>query len=259
MSFPDLSRPDRQVGRQVLFHQSIDSTNEECRRLAQAGAESGTVVIARGQTEGRGRQGRTFQSLTDKGLYLSALLRPQVSSMERLSRLTPWAAVAVCRALEELTGLIFSIKWVNDVLLEGKKLCGILTELSFREDGALDYAVLGVGIDLTQTREDFGPELSAIATSLGQHMAVPPTPAEMADALLTQLDRLWRDFPQAQEEYLAEYRRRCAVTGRAVRFLHRGRMVQGEALAVNDDFSLQVRLSDGSETALTAGEIGVCL
>lgn len=258
MSFPDLSRPDRQVGRQVLFHQSIDSTNEECRRLAQAGAESGTVVIAGGQTGGRGRQGRAFQSLADKGLYLSVLLRPQVS-MDLLSRLTPWTAVAVCRALEGLTGLTFSIKWVNDVLLEGKKLCGILTELSFCEDGALDYAVLGVGIDLTQTREDFGPELAHIATSLGQHMALPPTPAEMADALLTQLDRLWRAFPQAQEEYLAEYRRRCAVTGRAVRFLRQGQPVQGTALGVNEDFSLQLRLSDGGETALTTGEIHVCL
>ena len=259
MSFPDLSCPHRQVGRQVLFYPSIDSTNEECRRLAQAGAQCGTVVIAGSQTRGRGRQGRAFQSLADKGLYLSVLLRPQAASMELLSRLTPWAAVAVCRALEGLTGLSFSIKWVNDVLLEGKKLCGILTELSFHGDGALDCAVLGIGIDLTQTREDFGPTLSATATSLGQHMAVPPTPAEMAGALLTELDRLWRDFPHAQEIYLEEYRRRSAVIGRAVRFLREGQTIQGTALGINGDFSLQISLPDGGETALSAGEISVCL
>ena len=258
MSFPDLSRPNCQVGRQVFFHETIDSTNEECRRLAQAGAESGTVVIAGGQTAGRGCRGRAFQSLAGKGLYLSVLLRPQVSVTE-LFRLTPWAAVAVCRALEGLTGLTFSIKWVNDVLLEGKKLCGILTEPSFRADNTLDYVVLGIGIDLAQTKEDFGPELSPIATSLAQHMAVPPTQPETAQALLTELERLWLAFPTAQAEYLTEYRRRCGLIGRAVNFRRQGKMVQGEALAVNDDFSLQVRLPGGGETALTAGEGSVRL
>lgn len=259
MAFPDLSSPDRLIGRQVLYYKTLDSTNTRCHDLALAGAESGTVVIAGTQTAGRGRRGRSFQSLEGKGLYLSVLLRPQCASMEELSRLTPWAAVAVCRALEGLTGLTFSIKWVNDVLLEGKKLCGILTELSYVKVGVLDYAVVGIGVDLEQTPEDFGPELAHIATSLGQHMTVPPTPAETADALLTELDRLWRDFPHAQEEYLAEYRRRSTVTGRAVNFLRNGQFVQGTALNINPDFSLQVCLPDGEETALNAGEIGVCL
>lgn len=258
MSFPDLSHPDRHVGRQVFFYSSTDSTNADCHRLALGGAESGTVVIAGAQTDGRGSHGRSFQSLEGKGLYLSVLLRPQVETGE-LFRLTPWAAVAVCRALEGLTGLDFSVKWVNDVLLEGKKLCGILTEPSFRADNSLDYVILGIGIDLAQTPEDFGPALSPIATSLAQHMASPPTPEQTALALLAELERLWRDFPQAQEEYLAQYRRRCHLAGRAVRFRYGGEMVQGEALAINDDFSLQVRLPDGGEAALTAGDVAFCL
>ena len=117
----------------------------------------------------------------------------------------------------------------------------------------------GIGIDLAQTKEDFGPELSPIATSLAQHMAVPPTQPETAQALLTELEQLWLAFPTAQAEYLTEYRRRCGLIGRAVNFRRQGKMVQGEALAVNDDFSLQVRLPGGGETALTAGEVSVRL
>ena len=203
MSFPDLSCPHRLIGRQVLYYETLNSTNTHCHELALAGAPSGTVVIAGAQSAGRGRRGRSFQSLPGKGLYLSVLLRPQAVSIQELSRLTPWTAVAVCRTLEELTGLSPSIKWVNDVLLEGKKLCGILTELSYAEAGVLDYAVVGVGIDLAQTPEDFGPELSTIATSLGQHMASPPSASQTAQALLGQLDRMWQEFPSAQAEYRA--------------------------------------------------------
>lgn len=259
MSFPDLSSPDRLVGRQVLYYKTLGSTNTRCHELALAGAENGTAVIAGTQTAGRGRRGRSFQSLADKGLYLSVLLRPQCASMEELSRLTPWTAVAVCRALEELTSLRFTVKWVNDILLAGKKLCGILTELSYVEAGVLDYAVVGIGVDLNQTPEDFGPELSSIATSLGQHMTAPPSAAQTARALLSHLDQMWRDFPTAQAEYLMEYRRRCDFLGRPILFQHKGQLVQGTALNVNEDFSLQVRLPDGDETALTAGEVSVCL
>lgn len=259
LSFPDLSDPDRLVGRQVLYYETLNSTNTRCHELAQAGAESGTAVIAGGQSAGRGRRGRPFQSPAGKGLYLSVLLRPHDLSPDELSRLTPWTAVAACRAIEALTGLTPAVKWVNDLLLEGKKFCGILTELSYAEAGALDYAVVGIGVDLTQSPEDFGPELSTIATSLGQHMASPPSPAQTAQALLVQLDRMWRDFPAAQAEYLGEYRRRCALAGRPIHFQYEGQLVRGVALGVNPDFSLQVRLPDERETALTAGEISVCL
>lgn len=254
MNFPDLSRPDGHIGRQVLYFETLNSTFDICHDLARQGAESGTVVIAGGQTGGKGRLGRPFQSLPGKGLYLSVLLRPEEVTMEELSRLTPWAAVAVCRTLERLTGLSFSIKWVNDILLGGKKVCGILTELDFSEGGALNCAILGIGIDLTQTAEDFG-ELAGIATSLAQHMDTPPSPAQTTRVLLEELERLWEDFPHAQAEYLAEYRKRCNIAGRQARFSRNGQVMFGTVLGVNEDFSLGVRLPDGGKAALNAGEV----
>jgi len=240
----------------VLYLPSTDSTNEECKRQAAQGAESGLVVIAGEQTGGKGRRGRSFQSLAGKGLYLSILWRPKAAS-EQLFQLTAQAAVAVCQTVESLTALSPAIKWPNDVLLEGKKLCGILTELEWNASGAPDCIVLGIGINVRQTPEDFGPDLSPIATSLAQHLPQPPRREEVAEVLVARLDRLWASFPQAREEYLAQYRRRCATIGQPVRLLRPGGSQEALALDVNRDFSLQVRLPDGREEAISSGEVSV--
>ena len=189
LSSPDLlspgllTRPGQAVGNRVVCLDVTDSTNNECKRLAAQGAENGLVVVAGEQTGGKGRRGRSFLSLPGKGLYLSVLLRPQ-ASLRQVQQLTAWCAVAVCRATEALTGLSCQIKWVNDPLLDGKKLCGILCELGLDDDGRLDYVVVGMGVNVSQTAEDFGPELSRMATSLGQHMASPPRRSEVAAALI---------------------------------------------------------------------------
>ncbi len=253
----ELSRPTPQMGCQVVCLDTVVSTNNTCKDLAAKGAPTGLVVTAEEQTGGKGRRGRSFQSLGGKGLYLSALLRPQ-APLEQVSRLTAWTAVAVCRAVEALTGLSPQIKWTNDILLDGKKLCGILTELSLEgESGALDYVVVGIGVNVSQTAADFGPELSPIATSLGRHMAAPPRRAEIAAAILTQLEEIRAGFPQREGEYLAEYRRRCITVGREVLLLQGDRQLPAQALGINDDFSLQVRLSSGEERAISAGEVSV--
>lgn len=253
-----LRRPGRAVGDRVICLDCTDSTNNECKRRAAEGAPSGLVVTADEQTGGRGRRGRSFQSLPGKGLYLSLLLRPEKSlTAEALSQLTAWVAVAAARALEGLTGLSCGIKWINDILLENKKLCGILCELGLGSDGQPDHVVVGIGVNVGQTTEDFGPQLSRIATSLGQHLAVPPTRAEVAAALLEELDRLWTAFPQQGEAYLEAYRRRCLTTGRPVRLISPGGEAEAFALAVNRDFSLRVRLPDGRERDVSSGEVSV--
>ncbi|MCI9264423.1 MAG: biotin--[acetyl-CoA-carboxylase] ligase [Oscillospiraceae bacterium] len=252
----ELLQPGQAVGNRVVCLPVTDSTNNECKRLAAQGAESGLVVIAGEQTGGKGRRGRSFQSLPGKGLYLSVLLRPQVS-LQEVSQLTAWCAVAVCRAVDSLTGLSCRIKWVNDPLLEGKKLCGILCELGVDDDGRLDYVVAGMGINVSQTAEDFGPELSRIATSLGQHMAAVPRRSEVAAALIRELNTLWASFPAEKAPYLEEYRRRCITTGHEVRLLQ----AKGERTAfaerINEDFTLHVRLPDGSEEDVFSGEASV--
>lgn len=252
-----LAHPNWAVGNRVIYLDQVDSTNDECRRQAQQGAGSGLVVIAGQQTGGRGRRGRSFQSLAGKGLYLSALLRPQASP-EQVRPFTAWTAVAVCQALEALTGLSCGIKWTNDILFAGRKLCGILTELNLSPDtGRVDYLVAGIGINVSQTPADFGPELSVTATSISQHMATPPTLFQVAQALLEQLNVLYAAFPQRRENYLSAYRRLCLTTGREVRLLSPGGEKQALALAINDDFSLQIRFPDGREEAVQAGEVSV--
>ena len=142
----ELSRPDRRVGRELVCLDQVDSTNNEIKRRAVGEVPDGLTVVAGEQTGGRGRRGRSFVSPPGKGLYLSALLKPDCPLGE-VPALTAWSAVAVCDAIEELCGVRPGIKWPNDVILEGRKLCGILTELELEaETAALRYVVVGIGI-----------------------------------------------------------------------------------------------------------------
>lgn len=252
----ELADPGRVVGGEVLCLRETDSTNDELKRRAMAGAPTGLAVTADTQTGGKGRRGRSFQSLAEKGLYLSVLLRPQVP-LEQVSQLTAWTAVAVCRAVEAVSGVQPSIKWPNDVLVEGKKLCGILTELGVEaETGSLSYVVVGMGTNLTQTEADFGPELSQIATSLAI-LGHPVTRRELAVALLDELDKMNAAFPQGREEYLAQYRRRCVTLGREVKLVRPDGETPATALDIDGDFALRVRLADGREETVSSGEVSV--
>ena len=134
----------------VYHYDTLDSTNTQCKRLAAEGAAS-AVVTADCQTAGRGRMGRRFQSPPGLGLYLSVLWRTGLCA-ETLPTITPLAAVAVCRAIENVCGLHCGIKWPNDLLLGGRKVCGILTESAFRPDGTPDWVIVGIGVNVSQTK-----------------------------------------------------------------------------------------------------------
>ena len=246
------------VGREVVCLDTVDSTNSEIKRRAANGAAEGLAVLSDEQTAGRGRRGNAFQSLKGKGLFCSVLLRPQVA-LDALSQLTAWTAVAVCRAIEACCGLTCGIKWTNDIILDGKKLCGILTELEFEAESAAAVAVVvGVGVNVGQTEADFGPDLSPIAASLTQALGRPVRRAELAVHLLTALDEMYAAFPQGKHEYLAEYRRRCVTTGHEVALVRPdGGREPAFAREVDDDFALVCRLPDGTERTVTAGEVSV--
>lgn len=234
---------------------TVDSTSSEVRRRAEAGAPEGLAVTARSQTAGRGRQGRSFQSLRDKGLYLSVLLRP--SSADALAELTPRTAVAVCHTLDRLYPAGYGVKWVNDILLNGKKLVGILTECNLTPAGIPDFVVLGIGINLTQSAADFGPELSPIATSLAWELGLQADRAALLQALLDDLGRMYTAFPGDHDGWLARYRHLCITTGRSVTLHQGGQRQEAFAEAVNDDFSLSVRLPDGRRETVASGEVSV--
>ncbi len=251
-----LADPNRVVGCEVLCLDSVDSTNNECKRRAIQGAPTGLAVTAEVQTGGKGRRGRSFQSLAGKGLYLSVLLRPQVA-LEQVSQLTAWTAIAVCRAIERLCSAKPSIKWPNDVLVEGKKLCGILTELGVEgESGALSYVVVGMGTNLSQTADDFGPELADKAVSLAM-LGAKVRRDDLARALLDELDAMNAAFPEGREAYLEEYRRRCVTLGREIKLVGPQGERAATAVDVDDDFMLRVRLPDGTEESISSGEVSV--
>lgn len=252
----DLRHAEGVVGREVACLEEVDSTNDEIKRRALAGAQAGLVVTAEAQTAGKGRRGRGFQSHSGKGLYLSVLLKPDVP-LEQISQLTAWTAVAVCRAVEAVCDVRPQIKWPNDVLVDGKKLCGILTEMGVEgETGALNYVVVGMGTNVSQTAEDFGPELSEIATSLNL-LGAKVTRQELAQALIAQLDHMNAAFPEGWEEYLEEYRRRCVTLGREVRLIRNDWEYRGKAEQVTGEFKLVVRRQDGMLETVSSGEVSV--
>ena len=244
----------------VLALESTASTNDEAKKLALAGAGDGEVVLARCQSEGRGRLGRSFFSRSGKGVYLSYLIRTKKPLCD-LSELTSHTAVAVCEAIEELYGLDQTpkIKWVNDIMMQGKKVCGILCE-AFADKGD-NCVVIGIGLNVNEEESDFPEEIKGIASSLlaatGKNVAV----SAVAAALIAHLDIMRAEWEKGsaviKENYLSRYRERCISTGRRVLIQRAGEAVEAEALFVGDDYSLRVRYDDGREESVFSGDVSV--
>ena len=245
------------VGSQLACLDVIDSTNTECKRRAMVGAPEGLVVLAEEQTGGRGRLGRSFQSPRGCGLYLSALLRPHLEPAA-VTDFTAWVAVAVCDSIQAACGIRPRIKWTNDLVLNGKKLCGILTELGLEsETNCLEYMVPGIGINVNHRPEDFSEDVRAIATSLAIELGHPVRRADLAAELIRALDRMYRSFPDNKQEYLDRYRADCLTPGNRVQLITPTSRQEATALAIDDDFRLVVELPDGTRKALSAGEVSV--
>lgn len=246
------------VGRELQCFDEIDSTNNYAKRIALSGAPDGTVIVADCQTAGRGRMDRSFQSPKGKGIYLTALLRPELPP-ERLLPVTALAGVAVCAAVERVCGVRPGLKWPNDPVLGSRKLCGILTELSVEaETGRVQYLVLGIGVNVLQTAEDFTPEVAEMATSLAMALGRPVSRPALAAALIEELDRLYTTLRAGDlSEYLAAYRRDCVNLGKAVQLISPAGRETVTAVGIDGDFGLVVRGADGEERAVRSGEVSV--
>lgn len=233
------------------------STNALVREKANQGCPEGCVIVACEQTDGRGRYGRQFFSPVDSGVYLSLLLRPTAYSPQQATCLTAAAAAAMCQAIEAVTGQQPGIKWVNDIFLHGKKVCGILTEAAVGlETGTLNYMVLGAGVNLYPPAEGFPEEIQSIAGSVLEHSC-----PEAKNRLVGEfLNRFW-DFYSHPEcrAYLEDYRARSLAIGRNVTVLSNGQAVSAYAYGIDDDFRLLVRYENGDTEALSYGEIRIQL
>ena len=238
----------------IHVYDRVDSTNTQLKAMAAQGAPHGTVVAALEQTAGRGTRGRTFSS-PPGGLYLSLLLRPQVE-LTQLFSLTGWVAVAVRQAIEDACGAPARIKWLNDIYLNNRKLCGILTELSLLgESSEPDYVVVGVGINMMQTAQMFQAlGLKGIATSLAlEGYSVEPN--HMALTLLHALHTMAQQFPQHQEEYLQAYTTHCLTLGQSVEVETGNQTYKATAQAIQPDFSLQVVDHQGISHTVSSGRV----
>ena len=226
------------------------STNDDVKRLAHSGAAEGTVVIAGAQTAGRGRLGRSFYSPDSTGIYMSVLLRPALPLPEA-QLITVCAACAVSEATDRVCGVSTGIKWVNDIYLGGKKVCGILTESSASGSTA-DCAVLGIGINVSTA--DFPDDIKNIAGGLGAvPEKIPELTAEVLKCFFGYYDRL------PEKAFMERYRQRSILIGRYISFERNGEVCSARAVGIDDCAGLEIITEKGEKQTLRTGEVSVRL
>lgn len=235
----------------LTVYRVIDSTNSQAKRLALEGASHGTVLVAEEQSAGRGRRGKSFFSPSGTGIYMSVILRPG-TAMQAPQRITIHAAVAVSRAIERCTGLRPLIKWVNDLYLNGRKICGILTEaVSDFESGSIESLVVGIGINVSTKAEMFPAELAEIAGSL--------TAAVSRNQLIAcVLEELFAGETALQApELIEEYKARSMMQGLTIAYTNAQGETTGRVRDINEQGNLVVEKPDGSVEILQAGEVRI--
>ena len=245
-------------GVNLLVYNIVDSTNTVLRNMANDGNEEKTVVIANEQTDGRGRKGRDFFSPSNSGIYMSILLRPQ-SQIKDSVLVTAAAAVCVSRAIDRVCGVKSEIKWVNDIYIGDKKVCGILAE------GAIDsktasakYIILGIGINLYRPQNDFPDEIKDIAASvLTEKQANIDLRSELVAEII---DEFFRIYPNVSDrEIYDEYKERLMLIGRDVVVYNAEKQYDATVVDLDENFALCVRKEDGEIIHLSSGEVSTKL
>ncbi len=236
----------------IHYFETLASTNDLAKELGARDAPEGTVVLAESQTRGRGRLGRDWSSPPGVGLYVSLLLRPALPPTE-LPQITLTAAVATVRAVQRVTGFAPGIKWPNDLLLDGRKLGGILTEMETESD-RIRHLVVGLGLNVNNPA--FPPELAEIATSLAQLAGVAFSRLHLLQAWLEEFEELYERFlVQEFAAILAEWKKHTVTLGRPVTVRQGPRTIRGLALEVASDGALLVQTASGEVVRVTSGEI----
>ncbi len=238
------------IGRTVSYHASTTSTMEQARREAEAGAPEGAVAVAEEQTAGRGRMGRSWVSPPGVNLHLTVVLRP---TLEQLRYLAVIAPLAVCHAIEETTGLSPRIKWPNDVLIGGKKVCGVLPESELAGDEVL-FALVGTGINVNLDVAAY-PEIREIATSLRAELGHEVSREEVLAATLNHFETLYQSAQGGGEVVAMGWKQRLDTLGKPVRVQAAGGVEEGVAVDADSDGALILRRDDGSHVRVEAGEV----
>lgn len=249
----------------LINKDTVTSTNTVLKEMAESGAAEGTVVAAKMQTAGKGRLGRSFFSPDSGSIYMSILVRPRFDP-DKATLLTTAAAVAVAFAVEEVTGKEAGIKWVNDIYFNDKKVCGILTEGQINpESGALEYAIVGIGINLYDPEGGFPAELPNAGSVFGRVNADDAIRQRVIDKVLEVFDRYYAQLPFPA--FLSEYKNRSFLIGKRV-LVHKNIKLHPEkdneaipaiVLDVDEKLRLVVRYDDGKTEGLSTGEVSVVI
>ena len=241
----------------ILIFQEVPSTNTLAKEMAAKGAPHGTVLIADRQSAGRGRLGRSFLSPPDVGVYFSIILRPHCRPQE-LMHLTCAAAVAMCDAVEHSFGFRPGIKWTNDLVWNGKKLGGILTELALNaKTGLVDYAIVGVGINCRQTMDQLDPAIADMACSVRMITGQDADRNILVAQMIRAMDACSAALLSGRAQMLERYRAGCITLGREVSILRGDEILHGTALDIDPEGGLMVRLASGQEITVSSGEVSI--
>ena len=246
----------RRIGRRLICFRETESTNMVAFRMAEEGAEEGTVVVAEAQHHGKGRMGRRWESPPGVNLYCSVILCPPVVPMQA-AQLTFLTAVAVARAIAESTPLQPEIKWPNDVLLGGRKVAGLLNEMS-AETEKINFIVLGIGININMKQDQFPADLRTPATSLALESGHEISRLDVTRRLLTALDSFYdaylaNGYDPIREEWLS----RCTMSGREIRVTFQNEEREGMMMGIDEDGALLLRLHDGRVERILAGDVKI--
>jgi len=265
-----INKAECKIAVEHIHLSTATSTNTLLKEMAENGAKEGTVITADTQTAGRGRLDRSFYS-PESGLYMSLLLRPSergsVLGAESALHITTAAAVSVCRAIERVCEKKCGIKWVNDIYTDNKKLCGILVEGALLPGKAeLDYAVLGIGVNIEAPKNGFPDDIRDIANAIYNYGELPKeidVKSTLAAEIICVFSQIYNEcicgIADKQEGFINEYRSRSVLNGKKIE-ISRGSMVEnGIALGINPDCSLAVKTDSGEKIDLTYGEVRIKL
>ena len=265
VSVPDVLHADdllsrlgatRVIGRDIRVFQETTSTNDVAAKLARDGVPEGVVVFAEAQSQGRGRFGRKWISPAQRGLWFSVLLRPRLP-LQAVTQLTVAAATALVRAIRHQIPVTPQLKWPNDLLLNGRKCAGILTEVEGEPD-SVRHAILGIGVDVNLTGDEFPPDLRRLATSLRAEAGQLIDRPALAAQILRELDRDYDRIGAGRfEEVAEEWEQLCTTLGRRIVVRVGDRRIAGCAEALDPDGALRLRTQHGHLERVTGGDVTV--
>jgi BirA family transcriptional regulator, biotin operon repressor / biotin---[acetyl-CoA-carboxylase] ligase len=249
------------IGKEIIYYDEIDSTNDDSKRQAQNGFIDGGVVVADKQTRGKGRLGRTWDSIPCKGIWMSILLRPSIAP-EEIQKITLAASVAVVKAFDKCFNIKAGIKWPNDILLDGRKVCGILTEMSAEVD-RINYVVVGIGINVKHKKDDFAKVIIDSAISLEGYLERNNNYENLnrnviIKNILIEFEKVYLGILNGKTGYIIDMWKKYSVTlNRDIKIIGINCEYIGKAIDITNEGKIVVKLTDGNIKEFISGEISI--